>query len=61
MNCSHKAAKQGDPDAQYCLGRCYKEGIGVEKNEDMAKEWWHKAADQGNDLAQRSLEPLEVN
>ncbi|MDD4060928.1 MAG: SEL1-like repeat protein, partial [Kiritimatiellae bacterium] len=39
------AAKQGDPEAQYNLGRCYKEGRGFAKNEAVAVNWFRKAAE----------------
>ena len=49
-------AKEGDPDAQYNLGRIYEEGLrGVEKNDEEAKKWFTKAADQGHFLAQWAL------
>lgn len=49
------AAKQGDPEAQYNLGRCYKEGRGFAKNEAVAVNWFRKAAEQGHALAQNRL------
>lgn len=41
------AANQGLAIAQYCLGLCYNEGIGVEQDRQKAKEWFTKAAKQG--------------
>ena len=37
-----KSAEQGDADAQYNLGCCYKNGQGVEQNIDKAKELFEK-------------------
>ena len=42
-----KAARQGDAEAQYNLGVCYRKGYGVEKNLTEAVKWLRKAADQG--------------
>src|SRR6185369_2600555 len=51
----HKAAKQGNSDAQYNFGYCYQHGIGVEKNAENAVEMYQKAAGQGNASAQFNL------
>jgi TPR repeat protein len=37
-------AVQGDPQAQYYLGKMYAHGIGVNKNPDVAVDWLNKAA-----------------
>jgi TPR repeat protein len=37
--------------AQYQLGVCLENGIGVAKNEIEAMEWYEKAAEQGHDEA----------
>ena len=42
-----KAAEQGVSKAQYCLGRCYEEGTGIEKDIGKAVEWYLKAAELG--------------
>lgn len=42
-----QAAEAGDPDAQYALGYMYYYGKGITKNNVAAKEWIHKAANQG--------------
>ena len=44
-----KAAKQGDAGAQYLVGKAYREGEGVEKNEGEAISWLEKAAEQDAD------------
>jgi TPR repeat protein len=50
-----KAAEQGFADAQYCLGRMYRDGKGV--SEDLKKEalWIRKAEEQGCVDAQDAL------
>ena len=48
-------AKQGDAAAQYNLGVCYYNGIGVEKDYVEAVKWYRKAADQGRARAQSTL------
>ena len=42
-----KAVKQGLPEAQYYLAKCYEEGKGAKKNLSKAKKWYAKAAEQG--------------
>lgn len=41
-------AKEGYPEAQYALGKCYEEGKGVSRNNKLAFEWHLKAAAQIN-------------
>lgn len=43
-----KAAKSGSAVAQELLAHCFMQGLGVEQDEASAKEWWFKAASQGN-------------
>ena len=50
-----KKAKAGDHDAQYNLGIMYAEGQGVPQDYKKAAEWFTRAADQGEALAQTSL------
>ena len=51
-----KAAKKGDPEAQYQIGQCYERGgRGVEKDLNLAFEWFSKAASQGLAKAQCDL------
>ncbi|GBC26195.2 kinase-like domain-containing protein [Rhizophagus irregularis DAOM 181602=DAOM 197198] len=52
--CQEKA-EDGDKNAQYNLGLCYKNGIGVEKNEIKAIEYFHKSAIQEDSNAQNEL------
>ena len=44
--CYRKSAEQGDAEAQYNLGNCYRYGEGVEQNYEKAVEWYRKAAEQ---------------
>lgn len=44
-----KSANQGDSDAQGILGAFYENGIGdVRQNKSIAKEWYGKSCDNGN-------------
>lgn len=49
------AAEEGFPSAQYNLGIAYKDGLGVEKNDEQSVQWWRKAAEQGHASAQYAL------
>eukprot|EP01119_Soliformovum_irregulare_P018399 TRINITY_DN5627_c0_g1_i4.p1 TRINITY_DN5627_c0_g1~~TRINITY_DN5627_c0_g1_i4.p1 ORF type:complete len:520 (+),score=160.10 TRINITY_DN5627_c0_g1_i4:72-1631(+) len=40
-------AERGHMHAQYNLGRCYEEGIGVEKNNVLAHRWYSAAVNEG--------------
>ncbi len=42
-----KSAELGNAEAQYNLGYCYQAGVGVEKNQKTAIEWYQKSADKG--------------
>lgn len=44
--CFRKAAEQGDPEAQFCLGDMYNNGYGVEKDERKAVTLFRKSAEQ---------------
>jgi len=48
-------AKQGNPQAQYFVGKMYAEGIGVKKNTDKAIGWLNKAALVGVLAAEREV------
>jgi TPR repeat protein len=50
-----RKAEAGDPVAQLFVGRCYQEGIVVERNYDTANQWLSKSAAQGNDYALHTL------
>ena len=51
----HKAAEQGVAEAQYKLGRCYRNGRGVTQSYTEAAKWFRKAAEQGYTKAQYNL------
>ena len=40
-------AKTGDPEAEFILGRCYFNGLGVAQNKAEALKWFEKSANQG--------------
>ena len=44
----HKAAEQGDADAQNNLGVMYRNGKGVPQDDAEAVKWYRKAAEQGH-------------
>ena len=46
---------RGFPTAQFNLGCCYRDGLGVAKNSAEAAKWFRKSADQGHAPAQNSL------
>jgi len=50
-----KAAEQGDAEAQFQLGECYRLGTGVAQDIEEAAKWYRKAAEQGHAVAQHSL------
>jgi TPR repeat protein len=53
------AAEQGDPQAQNNLGTIYANGEGIETSYSKAREWWTKAAAQGNKNAIDGLKQLD--
>ncbi|GHV94003.1 hypothetical protein AGMMS50293_03230 [Spirochaetia bacterium] len=50
-----EVADQGYAPAQYYLGLCYADGLGLAQDYGKAVEWYRKAADHGNALAQYNL------
>ena len=52
------AAEHGNANAQDLLGFCYQYGCGVEKDFDVASEWYRKSAAQGNEKAKKHLAEL---
>ena len=50
-----KAAKKGHPKAEFSLGYCYANGVGVEKNISKAERWYLEAAEKGVADAQYNL------
>ena len=53
------AADQGYADAQYNLGNMYVRGEGIEQSTSKAREWWAKAAAQGQENAINNLKILD--
>src|SRR5208282_4257326 len=51
----HSAAEQGIPEAQFRLGHCCLNGLGVPEDCAMAAIWWRKAARQELPEAQFNL------
>lgn len=49
------AANQGESNAQYHLGKIYKDGLGVDKNLSLARIWFEKSAEVGNSYAAQEL------
>jgi len=41
------AAYENNAEAQYYIGRMYRDGDGVEKSEEKAMKWWTKARNNG--------------
>lgn len=54
-----KAAEQSVEAAQFALAECYANGTGCEKDLNIAKEWYERAAAQGNVEAKERLERIE--
>jgi len=50
-----KSAAQGFAEAEYCLGVCYRDGMGLPQDSAEAVKWFRKAADQGYVVAQSEL------
>lgn len=55
MEWVRKSADNGCAEAQYSLGQAYEVGYIVEQNEELAKEWYSKAAEQGHLRAKMKL------
>lgn len=56
-----KAAKRGDPEAQFQLGQQYDFGQGIEQNDSQALLWYRRAAEQGHPRAQYNLGVMYTN
>ena len=54
------AAKQGYPQAECKLGKCYRDGRGVQQNSELSIEWYKKAASHGSAEAQEYLKEIGV-
>eukprot|EP01088_Endostelium_zonatum_P022223 TRINITY_DN934_c0_g1_i1.p1 TRINITY_DN934_c0_g1~~TRINITY_DN934_c0_g1_i1.p1 ORF type:complete len:145 (+),score=49.46 TRINITY_DN934_c0_g1_i1:135-569(+) len=51
----NRAAQEGDAEAQFKMGECYEQGVGVKQDEGLARRWWLMAAEQGYVPAQEKL------
>ena len=55
-----RAAEQNYSRAMVALGTCYENGIGIDKNADLAESWYQKAYDFYWDLAQKGNPEAQV-
>ena len=55
------AAEQGEPNAQYSLGKMYDDGVGVPKNDTEGVKWYLLAAEQGLMPAMRNLAGMYIS
>ena len=53
------AAEQGNPYAQYLLGKLYLSGDGVPQDKDAAYDWFQKAQAQGREYAGFFMDRIE--
>ena len=49
------SAEQGDPEAQFNLGSMCEKGLGVERNLELAIDWYRKSAEQNFEEAVEAL------
>ena len=54
-------AQDGDPVAQFCIGRLYANGFGVMMDDAEALKWYGLAAEQGHAEAQFNLGVMHAN
>lgn len=50
-----KLALTGDTSAQNKIGEMFEKGLGVEKNYEVAQEWFQKSSDQDDDVGMLNL------
>lgn len=50
-----RAAEAGNDEAQYNMGYCYEEGLGVFRSPARAVKWYRLSAEQGNAKSQNNL------
>lgn len=55
MHWYQQAAAQGDSNAYVNIGWMYKQGHGVERDDEEALSWFHRAAEAGNVTAWYNL------
>ncbi|KAI0314559.1 hypothetical protein OF83DRAFT_1267391 [Amylostereum chailletii] len=56
---AEKAARRGLPSAEFAMGYYLEVGVGGEKNVDVAKKWYTRAAEHGNVDAKERLAALQ--
>jgi len=54
-------AEAGDAGAQFCVGRMYANGFGVDMNDEQALNWYGLAAEQGHGEAAFNLGVMHAN
>lgn len=54
-------AEAGNAGAQFCVGRMYANGFGVDMNDEQALKWYGLAAEQGHGEAAFSLGVMHAN
>ena len=52
------AVKRNDANAMYLLGRCYTDGNGIAKNENLGIMWIAKAASNGHVMAKGQMQAM---
>ena len=51
---------RGDSEAQFLLGRCYRDGLGTEKSPQEAIRWFSISAQNGNEEAKAALAAMRM-
>lgn len=54
-----EAAQSGQPYAEYGLGCCYQDGLGVEKNLEIALSWFKRSVEHGFPEAQKGVNYIQ--
>jgi hypothetical protein len=54
------SAQQGCPEAMHWLYQCRMKGLGVEKDENLAMMWLHKAAAYGHAIAKAQADAIRA-
>lgn len=52
---TYERAQAGEAEAQNSIGKAYAIGDGLRKDEDKAREWFERAAEQGHPVAQYNM------
>jgi len=56
-----KATQNGDGVAQFFVGRMYRDGLGIHKDNVLAHAWFNVAAALGNEEAKLEVKNLELS